>query len=691
MAVLNTLRSKGGTILAVVIGLSLLAFLLGDFASSGGTLMNASKMNVGEIDGEKIPYQVYLSRVEQLTRVQQIAMGTDALNEQQTEAVKAQAWEQIVRERSFDPGLKALGLGVSEQEQVDMADGNFVSPVLAGIFVNRETGAFDRNMLRQYVANIAQDPTGRARAFWNYLETEMVQERMMSKYMTLVAKGMFVTDLEVAEGVQNANTYYNARFVTIPYASVPDSTVKVTEADMKAYYDRYKRMFRQGDARDIEYVIFDAVPSEADYAEAKKYVESLTDEFQAAEDVQQFVSLNSQMPFDHRYYKREELSPEIGAFAFGPEAAKGRLYGPVFENDVYTLARVTEVRDMPDTIGARHILLPATRRTTADSLVEVLGQGGDFAELAVRYSIDANANKNGGELGRFNPNDMIPAFSEAALRAKPGEVFTVETPYGVHVVELTYRGPAYPKAQLGIVRYKVESSNQTQQAVYAQASKFATQVNADPDNFNKVVNDNALSKRVARLKSTERNVPGIEQSTELVRWAFDAKAGAVSPVIVIGEKNIVARVTGIREFGIAPLEQVKPEILPMVTALKKGEMIDRQLEGLTSLQQIARKFDTEVKTSDGINFVMFYAPEIGVEPEVIGAVAGVKKDVLSTPVNGYSGVYVVEVNAKEVKEEVTPEVEKALLRTAAETNVQGRTYEAVFDMSRIKDMRVKFF
>ena len=251
MATLNTLRTKGGAVLAVVIGVSLLAFLLGDLAGSGGILFNSSKMNVGRINGETVTYQEYLNRIERITRSQQIATGNENLNDEQTRQVRNAAWESIARELSFGPSLENLGLVVGPEELTDMATGEWISPVISSIFVNPQSGRFDPEMLNAYVSNLDADPTGNSRFFWKYIENEMSNERAMSKYMSLVAGGVFTTDLEVERGVENGNRFFDVTYVARPVMSVADSTVKVTDAQMRAYYDSHKRLFKQDESREL--------------------------------------------------------------------------------------------------------------------------------------------------------------------------------------------------------------------------------------------------------------------------------------------------------------------------------------------------------------------------------------------------------------------------------------------------------
>lgn len=687
MATLNTLRTKGGVILAVVIGISLLAFLLGDLANSGGVLLGSSKMNVGQINGQTVTYQEYLAQVERITRAQQIATGTENLSEQQRQQVRNAAWESIARQLSFNESLENLGLIVTDDELTDMVTGQWVSPIVSSIFRDPQTGVFDPGMLSDYVAHLDDDPTGNSRFFWRYLESEMGIERAMSKYMALVGGAIFTSDLEVERGVNNSNRFFNVSYVARPLSSVADSTVTVTDAQLREYYDSHKRIFKQGESRELQYVVFEALPSEADYKEAEKSVNEIAEQLRDTEDPLQYAKLNGGTDRSAVFMTADELDPALAPF--GRKAVVGDIYGPEFANDKYTVARMVARRSMPDSIGFMQIVLAADKTALADSLVRVLKRGGDFEALAMQFSLDNQA-----DMGRINPAMIVApgfeSYAEALSNSRRGDVFKVTTPYGIAVIKNTYRGKIVPKVQLAVIEYVVEPGRLTQQEAYAAASKFASSMAAKNADFSAQASASGLALRVARLSEGDNLINGIDQSNEIARWAFEAEEGAHSDVFSIGDANYVACVTSVTEHGVVPFNKVKNDIRTVVLGLNKADKLKEEMKA-QSLDDLAHKFDLEVKEASDINFASYYIADLGVTPFAIGAITGTEKGALTKPVVAGTDIAVFEVNDIDTRDETDEQRERILLQSTAETNLQNRAYNAVFDLADIHDTRIRFF
>lgn len=687
MVTLNTLRNKGGVLLAVVIGVALLAFVLGDMLTSGSTLMNSSKMNVGTIDGEKVTTQEYGQAIDELTEVQRITTGREGSTDEQNEMIRVQAWDLMIREKALKPNLAGVGITVSEDEMVELLSGTNPSPIIAQMFGNPQTGMFEPAMLRQFIANVGQDQTGRMQMFWNYLQNEVADQSLIFKFKNLIDKAAYVTGFEAEQLAALESKTYSVDYLVSRYEAIADSTVQVTDGELRKYYDAHKGMFKQEDLRDIEYVTFEALPSQEDYAAAEKTVRGLAQDLAAATNVQQFVSMNSQSAFDTRYYKPGEITGELGTFAFS--ATPDQVYGPVLSGDQWTMARIADVQVVPDSVRLSNIIIPADQKALADSLVNALQNGGDFAEAAKEFSADTQSGAEGGDLGLMDPQTLAPQFAEAVKGAAVGTVKAITTPEAVYIVKVTDAKGASQKVQLGVINYNVEASELTRNEVYGKANKFATA--ATTAGFEKTAAEGALAKRVATVGPNDRTVGGIQQSRELARWAFNGELGELSDVKEFGNNFVIATITAIRDKGIAPFEQVKNDVKALVVREKKGEMLAQKMAGATSVAALASTLGVDTLSNDDVNFQGFMAPEVGFDPAFTGGVSGIAKvGVVSKPIIGRIGVYAAQITA-ERNTPVDVAVEKARLSAEAQQSAFMAAYEAFMELSNIQDTRYRFY
>lgn len=688
MATLNTLRTKMGWLLMVVIGLALIAFLLGDLSSSGSSLFNSSKMQVGEVAGEKVGYEDFTSRFNYYKSIRQMMNGTESLSQEAMQFVKDETWQNIISETIVESTYEDLGLTVSEQEQIDMVSGSYISPVMTNVFVNPQTGLFDAAMLRNFVSNISTDPTGNVDALWRYFKANMNQERVNSKYMTLVNGGMFVTDLQVEQSLSDNQKSYTASYVVQPYSSVADSVVTVSNAEIKEYYNSHLNDYRRSATRDVEYVLFNVIPSEEDYAQAAQTIAGLASEFEATESPLQYAQLNSHRTPDTRYYKESELSGNMAIMA--SKGSKAEVDGPTLSGTTYTMSRISDVKMLPDSLGAQHILLDPSQAELADSIVKAIKSGASFAALSSQYSLDQAAAAQGGDLGHFAPEQMITEFADAVIASRVKDVFVVTTQFGLHVVQTTFKTPDVKKTQFATVIYEVEPSSYTDQNVYAQATSFIEKAAGSVSNFNAAVNEEALSKRVARIRPTDSDVTGLDRSSEIVRWAYTQAEGDVSDIIKIGDDYIVASLTAVQLDGYAPLEKVASEILPAVRLQKKADLIASQMQG-SSLAEVAQAIGEEVETASDITFGSYYIDGVGVEPAFVGAATVSKLGALSKAIKGNTGVYMITVTDAKDQEATSAQDEKIRLQAQASSYISDRATQAIMFGADIKDYRVKFF
>lgn len=682
MAALNTLRTKGGVILSIVIGISLIAFLLGDWNRMGAQ----KSVVIGKVNGEKIEYQSYMDNVDRLTNAEMFLTGQSSLSSEATERIQNDAWQQIVVNQVVVSDFDALGVYVSEKEMVDMTTGNFISPVLSSIFVSASR-QFDKGMMENFVANLDKDESGRARKFWTYIETQMSQERAVNKYNNLVKQGLYVTDLEVAAGVKNANTVVNIEYVSQPTSIIADSTVKVSDADMKAYYKNNVKRYKRNAGRDIRYVMFEALPSPSDYEEAAKTFASLNEEFvNPATDAVQFVNLNSEKGFSDRFVAANELPAEMAEQAKG--AGVGYVFPTTFANDIYTSAKVTAVKNMPDSLSFSFVVVPMT--LNVDSLVNVMNAPKAVFDEVVNTiiaQVPAVQPAQNITVSTSEMNDMmLDKMSDAAV----GKVVSVNNGQVAQIMKVTKKGSIVTKMQLAELVYAVVPSPETEQAAYASATEFFNKAK-NTETFNNLASEDALLVRTASLSPQSTNVSGIEGSREIVRWAFTSDKNTVSHVVSIGNKNIVACVVDVIKEGTATFEEVKSEVKLACIADKKGEMIASEMAAAGSMDAIASKYGSTIESAEGLNFDAFFVPGLGVAPAVVGAVTALPVDKMSKPIVGSGNVTVAKVTAVSDTNSVDALAEKALLEAQASTNIEGRLFGALVSGATIVDERVLYF
>lgn len=684
MASLQTLRNKGGVIVAVVIGIALLAFVLGDMLSSGSMLFGNNN-SVGKIDGTSITYEQYSQQINTLTEILKVTSGSETITEEQTQSIQQQAWDQLVMRYAVTPQFTANGIVVGLNEMTELMTGRYVSPMVQQFFASPETGQFDAAVVRQFLSNIDQDPTGRLQLFWSNLQSDVNTQAQMIKFKTLVDKGSYITSLQAQFLASIESSNYSVRFVAEKLSTIADSTVAVTDAELKEFYNSHKAMFEKGVSRSIDYVVFETLPSTTDYEAAAKYMAGLKTEFETATDVKQFVSLNSQSPFDTRYYKEGELSGDLGTFAF--TATTSDVYAPELSGDQYTLARISDVRVLPDSVNFSHIVFDIKDKNTADSLANVIRKNEtSFADAASVYSLDKQSAAKGGEVGTLDPQTLAIEFAEPLLTTPKGAITVITTPTTAHIVKINDRIGEGRKVQLGTIKYTVEATEATRSLSFNNAATFANA--AKSGDFQKLVSDEKLSKRSATLGSTQRELAGYKNSREAIRWAYNAKVGQTSDVMEFGNSFVIASLTTITEEGIAPLDQVKSDVEAMVRMQKKGEMIAQKMKG-SSVDDLAVKLGTNVIEAADISFSTYIAPEVGFDVAFAGGVCATGEGNTSKPIIGRMAVYVAQVTGA-LSNPVSPAIVRQRVAAEQEQAAFYKAYQTIL-RGNVIDERYKFF
>ena len=677
MASLNTLRTKFGIVLSIVIAGALLAFILSLKTEMG---FSGNDPRVGVIDGEKINYSEYYNQYEQV----KAQSGAQESNEQQSAMLANAAWQALIGKYVLTPGFDKMGLRVTEPERMSMVSGQHPSQAFYNAFADPRTGEYNVAAVHQFLSEA--EANAQAQQAWAQLNEQARMEREVAKFLGLIKGGVYVNSLEVANGVNSANNTYAGKWAGKKYSAVPDSLIQLKSSDIKAYYNSHKNMFKQTPSRALSYVVFEVSPTDDDMLALEKSVAEVGAQFAATEELKSFVRANRNGKIADNYVSAKQLSEEEAKALLD-----GATYGPVLKNNEWTMARALDTKTVPDSMGIRHIVLPYTQEALADSLLTVLKGGADFAQVAAQYSVyDATA-ANGGEVGVMPFSAFSGEFAAALANAKTGDIVKIASGDAIQLMQVYRADKPSKHVQVASITYPVEASAATRRDIHNQAGTFSVNAKGSVEAFNDAASAAAVTPRIASLAQGERTIRGLEDSRDVARWAYGAEVGDVSEIFPVGKDYVIAMLTEIDDNEFAPLEKVSAQIRAQVLRDKKYDYIVKELSGST-LDEQAKSLGTEVADFDNVTFGAFYVNGPGFEPRLIGAISSTtEKGVLSAPVKGLSGVYVFEVDDIQTSDKQTAEGEKVRAQAMAESMAQQFSVQAIQQMAKIQDLRGKYF
>jgi peptidyl-prolyl cis-trans isomerase D len=658
MAVIGTIR-KHSALAVILVGVAIGAFIVSDLFTGkrgGGN----SIPSVGTIAGEEITAMDYNRRVEKNIEIQRTNQNKESLTAQESYDIRQNTWTQYLNEIIMGKEYEQLGLTVTTEELYDLVQGPRPHNLIRQYFQDPETKQYSPELVINFLQNL-DNMQPEAKKQWLDLEKYIKDDRLTQKYQALVTKGYYVPQAFADMDYVNKKKNAEVRYVAVRYTSIKDEEVTLTDKDYEAYYEKNKHTYEQEPTRDIDYVIFEVLPSAEDRSMIRESVYKVYDEFRTTSDIITFVNSTSDKRYDSTWYKKGQLSVALDSILFSSPV--GTFVPPYEDNNAWHMACLMDMQARPDSMKAEHILIAyqgalraaeTITRTkeqaekTADSLINVLNA--DKTKLqALAYSLsdDGSAKQNNGDLGWFADGNMVAPFNDAVLKGKIGDVVKAETAFGFHVIKITGKQDPVTKIRVAVIDRSVDPSSKTFQDIYTQASSFAGENNTQTK-FETAVTNLGLNKRSATyLREMGNNIPGIDYPREIIRWAFyeGIEIGEVSPVFDVGGSYVVAALTTVREKGIIPLEQMKENIKTFVMNEKKAAVINDRIKNAGSdIYQIAREFDTKVDTNLNLTFSSRNIPGFGSEFQVIGEIFAMTEGEQSEPIQGNGGVFVVKLD-----------------------------------------------
>ncbi|RMG77853.1 MAG: hypothetical protein D6707_10695 [Bacteroidetes bacterium] len=707
MTMLTKIRNQSALLIGTI-GVAMLLFILGgDFLRNSGRFFGTADNVVGIINGQEITYQDF-ERMVQNELLQ--LYGTDAVDEETRKNVRDRVWAKLLNELVMFKEFNKLGLSVSAEELLYQIKSDNPSPILAQYFIdpktgqplpqftNPQTGRLDGEKILAAVQNMINNPEGEKS--WVQIEQAIKLDRYNTKYNTLIKKGLYATNKEAEIDYFDKNNKYTFDYVLKFYADIKDEEIQYSESDLKKYYNEHKHepFFQQEqETRKIEYVVFKVEPTVNDVKKIEEEISALKDAFANAENDSLFVYENSDNPNSIYWVKEGMLPADVDSLIFNNE--KGFVAGPYEDGGYFKLAKKIDEQMKSDSVKARHILVKIQNGDTAkaqnliDSLKTLIQKkNADFAELAQEFSEDFGSAQDGGDLGWFTEGQMVKPFNDACFNADPGDLVTVTTQFGIHLIEVLEKTAPHKQALVAFVERKIEPSKETYDKVYKDASAFSIN-NPTAGAFKTAGNE--LGIRVAdNIKLGDKQIPGIPMSGEIVRWAFKAEKGTVSEPFEVEGAFIVALLSEIKPEGTLPLETdvVKQYVTQQVIKQKKAEKIKSELQGIASLEDAASKLGKKVETIEDITFASYTLPALGSELKVIGTACGIPLNKISEPVDDNKGVYVLKTtDFKEAQPAPNYYTNKFQLEKILQNRVEYEVFTVLEDLANVKDYRGRFY
>jgi peptidyl-prolyl cis-trans isomerase D len=703
MALIGTLRNKMTTWVVAFVSVAILAFILGDlFGNSPTALFGGQDNTIGEIAGRDISLEEFQAAVQEREN-NYVLMFNRQPGERELSTLRQQAWDMLIARNAITPEYEKVGIDVTPDEEWDMVQGRNADEGIKSSFVD-SAGNFDRNRLISYLQEVDAMPlTSEPRIRWELYRRDLVPARARIKYENLLLKTNYVTQAESEQRYHLDNDVAEIKYLFVPFYALRDTTVKVTDADFKEYYESNKERFRTSELRSLSYVTFPLTPSAQDSADIRDNVNKLAAELAASTEDSTFAAVNTDGETPFTRYNVASLPTEFNNQK--SSLKEGFTVGPILDGGTYKVMKISRITT--DTIyqmKANHILIkwenetPEGKKAARDKAKKILADikgGASFSDKAREFGTDGTATR-GGDLGWFYTGQMVKEFEKPVADAKkPGLLNdVVETEFGYHIIEVTELkdNTVYDIATIEI---PLTPSDETSNEAFRKADTFAADV-SDEESFREAAAAGGYPVFDAKdLASSDRRVGNLTESREVVTWLFrEGKEDKVSEVFTLDEEYVVAVMTDRVKEGYKPLDKVKDQIRSVVQDRVYGKKIAEQLSADGSLEDLAKTFgnDAVVNTMSDLKLSTTSIPNIGFDPTAIGKPFSLEPGKRSEPFLGETGVVVMEV----VNKTVAPGMgDYSIFKTQVAQQLDARNAldiaEAIKKLTGIEDKRYKFY
>jgi len=711
MSIIQTIRDKAAWIIIGAIALALIAFIVQDAFQNRNTFNNNNN-TLGSVDGTDIDAVAFETRYKQVEEQYQ-AQGYP-INEGMREGIRDQIWNEYVQDALLVKRYKNLGIQVSDKELADILYGANPPQDLRQQFTDEKTGQYNATAAYQQIQTLRKQKTSAAyKSFFGEYLPSLAKNRQKEKYLSLIANSSYIPKWLVEKMNSDNSQQASISFVSVPYTSISDSIVKVTDDEIKKYISDRKEGFKQEKARGIEYVMFDAAPTRSDSQAVYDQVNVLKEELRTTTDLPSFFARNpSEIPFFEGFVLKSKMKMQ------NPDSIQalpeGTVLGPYRDEGNYVLAKMIEKRTMPDSVKVRHILIKtadrgqpiladSTAKKRIDSIVNAIRSGASFDSMVIQYSDDVGSKDKKGEYDFESTQfgNISKEFAETIFYGKAGDKKTVKVDNpqyaGYHYMEVISQKNFEPAYKVAYFSKQIVASDQSTNTAMGLAAQFAAE-NRNKKQFKENADKKKLNVfKAVDIKPLSSTIAGLGQSRELVRWMYEAEVGDVAETpYLVGDKYVVPLLTQAYDDGLMPVDIARPQVEPLIRNQKKAEQIINKIKNQTTLDAISKNTNQGIQRIDSVQFSSPFIPNVGQELKVIGASfnkENQKKE--SAPIAGNGGVFVIKV--ENIRAVPNPNFDVNQMRIQLLQQQQGALTNPQMLLtilkksSEIKDNRHKFF
>lgn len=694
MAVLNNIR-KHGIFLIIIIALALFSFVLSGVIGNGNTATKGESI-VATINGVDLPREDFMKKVETVKR----SLGPNAPTNQAMNIV----WDRELKRVILEEQYESLGLTA----EIAQISNSLKTALAANPAFQNELGAFSDLKMQEYIASIkAAAETGNTQAYsaWLEFENNTVNNILENNYFNLVKGGLITTLADAKQDYHFQNDNINIEFLEIPYDKISDSDVVVTDKEIEKYIKANSKDYEVAPQVDIQYVLFSENPSEEDNEVAKLEISKLITDFASADDISEFVNVNSDITYSDRWYLKNDLPDEIADDVMAQNL--NEIYGPFKDNETYNIARIFETKKMADSAKAKHILIrfaglssapqdvvrtKESAKKLADSLLKVIKRNTKkYDALAAQYSEDLSNKDKGGDLGYFSPGRMVKPFNDYIFDNKTGDIGVVETDYGFHVIKIEDQKNIQKAVKVALIVKKIEASEKTINDVFSKATKF--EIAAKDVDFSEFANEQGLSvSPVNKIGELDANIPGVGENRSIVTWAFNDETN-VGDIKRVNTTNgyVIVQLTRRNPKGLKSIAESSATVTPILRNEKKAKLIRASVSS-ANIKEVASSQNLSTKTANAITMANPTIAGAGTEPKVIGTAFGLKIGETSSLIDGVKGVFMVKVTAVNNAPDLQDYSAFAnQLNASSAVSIDTDAFNALKNKADIEDNRAAFY